>query len=258
MNLKAPNPASASPRTGRPAQNTVRGKDPMIIVASVIATAIVVLAALASSISIRQRFDVSVYTFVLQHRTPALTVLLRQVTRLANTVTIVAVVAYASMLLAARRRWESLTVMVGASAGAAALAAGIKLVTHRARPALGTMLVDAHGYAFPSGHATQSIATYTALAYVVTHTVARRSRRAWRVATWTGAGLAALGIGLSRVYLGAHWATDVLGGWVLAAGWIVVVTTIAHRVAGRRVLTVAAPYRPGEHDGSLHQQGRAR
>jgi undecaprenyl-diphosphatase len=77
--------------------------------------------------------------------------------------------------------------------------------------------------AFPSGHATQSLSTYAALALVSAAVVSAPRRPALAVAA-----VIAAGVGWSRVYLGVHWATDVLAGWLAAACWVALVARLAH------------------------------
>jgi undecaprenyl-diphosphatase len=119
--------------------------------------------------------------------------------------------------LIARRRSPLLgAALVLVMLGAWALEFVTKDVVQRARPEL-FRLAPAGGYSFPSGHALGSTCLYGALAYLL-----------WPMATrdWQRLGLAALavamplGIGLSRVYLGVHYPTDVLGGWVGGLIWL--------------------------------------
>jgi undecaprenyl-diphosphatase len=88
----------------------------------------------------------------------------------------------------------------------------LKLATGRERPQLWPRLVPQGGGSFPSGHALASACLYTLLA-------AEGARR-WRSSRFTLYSLAALGslwLGLGRLYLGVHWPTDVLAGWLLGA-----------------------------------------
>ena len=90
----------------------------------------------------------------------------------------------------------------------------IKAVVARPRPALFTPLVIASGYSFPSAHATVAASLFPLLARVV---AGSRPRRAGRTIAWCV--FLALGafVSAGRVYLGVHWPTDVVAGWLLGA-----------------------------------------
>ncbi len=93
----------------------------------------------------------------------------------------------------------------------------LKLTFHRVRPLVFFGLPPAENYSFPSGHAFVSTVFYVLLADVFL-TLARSPRqRAGIVATTV---LTVLLIGFSRVYLGYHYPSDVLGGWTCALGWL--------------------------------------
>jgi undecaprenyl-diphosphatase len=98
----------------------------------------------------------------------------------------------------------------------------------RVRPALETHLVLVKTSSFPSGHSASSMIFYLTLALLLTH----RSR--WR---WLAAALAiaaSLLIGLSRVMLGVHWPSDVIGGWTFGLLWVLLTLRIAeHLIDGR-------------------------
>jgi undecaprenyl-diphosphatase len=125
--------------------------------------------------------------------------------------------------------WRQLTpVLLSAVTGAGTLALTIvgKAVVGRIRPPI----VDAippyeHGHSFPSGHALNSVALAGIVVYLL---VRRQERRASRTLTIAAAGFA-LTMGLSRVYLGHHWLTDVLVAWTIGLAWLVTVIT-AHRI----------------------------
>ncbi|HVH40819.1 MAG TPA: phosphatase PAP2 family protein, partial [Labilithrix sp.] len=70
--------------------------------------------------------------------------------------------------------------------------------------------------AFPSGHAMASASLYLTLAFVASRS---RRLRAWRSSLLAGAGTLATMVGATRVYLGVHWPTDVLGGLALGTAW---------------------------------------
>ena len=134
------------------------------------------------------------------------------------------------------RRWQPLLLLAVTASGAGVLDTVVKLVTARPRPPASLMVATGGGWAFPSGHTTQT-AVYGALAFLLA-----RVLRGWRarVAVWAGAVALAVLVGLSRLYLGVHWLTDVLGGWLLAVAWVTVVLTVTTTI-GRRSRATSPP-----------------
>lgn len=98
---------------------------------------------------------------------------------------------------------------------------GLKALFERARPDLAEALRQAHGYSFPSGHAMGSMIVLGSLAYVMA-----RSWGPWRLRSATIALLIAsiLAVGISRVYLGVHWISDIAAGFAAGFVWLVVAT----------------------------------
>lgn len=101
-------------------------------------------------------------------------------------------------------------------AGAEALFNVAKLLVGRARPPSALAVHYFGGLAFPSGHATQAAAMCCTLAALA---VLSMNSRAANLGSCAVAAVAAIIVGVSRVYLGAHWTSDVLGGWLLGALW---------------------------------------
>jgi membrane-associated phospholipid phosphatase len=163
------------------------------------------------------RADRSLVDFVVDHRSAWLTDVARAWTLLGSAWVVAPVVTIAVVVLVTRHRLPAAVVVAASSVGSALAVTTVKASVARPRPPVGGHLVSALGTAFPSGHAAQSVACYSALTWAVTTQVASRSTR---IMAWTGATLIALGVGWSRVYLGVHWPSDVLGGWTLAAGWL--------------------------------------
>jgi membrane protein DedA with SNARE-associated domain/membrane-associated phospholipid phosphatase len=178
-------------------------------------------------------FDPQFETWVVTHRIAWLTSGLEIVTWLGSLLVIVPLlVAVAVALIARRRDWRRVALLVIAVAGAVALYDLVKPVVGRARPPATLWIGNYDGPAFPSGHATQTVAFYAMLAIVL---LTGRSFRA-RALLWVGAALVTILVGASRVYLGAHWLTDVLAGYALGAAWVALVVSIrllTTRRAGR-------------------------
>ncbi|GAB7038802.1 MULTISPECIES: phosphatase PAP2 family protein [Catenuloplanes] len=117
--------------------------------------------------------------------------------------------------------WAVTTIAAGGALGLL-----LKLLFGRDRPAFLDPVSSAPGYSFPSGHAmTAALASAVLLLMLLPLTDRLPYRRLVRAAMWAAALAVALGTGLSRVALGVHWTSDVLGGWI--AGIAVVAATAA-------------------------------
>src|SRR3954452_3048063 len=105
-----------------------------------------------------------------------------------------------------------------------ALAEAQKYTIARVRPDLEAHLVVVQTSSFPSGHATSSMIFYLTLAMALT----RDSR--WHRSAAVGAILLSLLIGVSRIMLGVHWPSDVVGGWAFGLLWVLLTLRLAERV----------------------------
>jgi membrane protein DedA with SNARE-associated domain/membrane-associated phospholipid phosphatase len=186
--------------------------------------------------------DSPVAAWLVGHRTAWLTDVMQTVTTL-GTLRVAVVLLALAWLLPARRcsRWPTalmLTIVVG---GTGALVDAIKLLTTRTRPDIADLLTAAPGYAFPSGHSAQAVATFGLLAYLL---AGRLHRWGHRVTVWTAAILIIILVGFSRLYLGAHWLTDVLGGFALGTAWTALVVTTTAILVRETTGSRAGPARP--------------
>jgi undecaprenyl-diphosphatase len=186
--------------------------------------------------------DPRVTAWVVAHRTPWLTGAMKVVTWLGSMAVIIPVGLVVGLLLLWRaRRWQPLSLLTAAVAGAVALYNVVKGLVERPRPPAELWIGHFSGYSFPSGHATQSIAFYTLMAFVLGRGHPLRAR----VFLWSAAAAVALVVGASRLYLGAHWLTDVLGGYALGASWaaLIVVIVLVASSRGRGGATGSEPKR---------------
>ena len=152
-------------------------------------------------------FDDGIRTWMLAHQTPRLFQLFTWITNAGSTVPILALTAIVCLWLWRRRGRHAAAGAIAAPVVAIALFNAIKLTYGRVRPS-GALHFGLRTFAFPSGHATVSMAAASTVAYVL-----------WRERVLGGKSAAAIAalvpllIGFSRIYLDVHWATDVLGGW---------------------------------------------
>jgi membrane-associated phospholipid phosphatase len=167
--------------------------------------------------------DPRVEGLVIAHRVGWLTAGMKIVTWLGSTAVLVpAVVVIGGVLLLRRRDWRPLAALAIALGGAVGLYDIVKPAVGRARPPAALWIGHYSGAAFPSGHATQSAAFYAMLALILS----AGTSYGRRALVWSGAAILALVVGASRVYLGAHWLTDVLGGYSLGAAWVALLVVI--------------------------------
>ncbi|MBB3441211.1 phosphatase PAP2 family protein [Rhizobium sp. BK379] len=106
----------------------------------------------------------------------------------------------------------------------------LKIIVARARPDIVPHLVDVSDMSFPSGHAMVSAVTYLTLGALLARTQRYRATRIFVMAA--GIFLAVI-IGLSRIYLGVHYPTDVLAGWVAGALWALGCWLVSKRFIAR-------------------------
>lgn len=171
--------------------------------------------------------DGRVNAFVTAHRSAALTTFFTGYTGLGQWLVLTAatVAVLAALAWRARRREAAFLLIV--MTVSVVLNQALKHLFERGRPPAESAVLSVNGYAFPSGHTMSSAAFALAVAVIAWPT-------RWR---WPAAGLAAafaLLMGLSRVYLGVHWLTDVLAGWVLAVAVVAATQLIVETVAARR------------------------
>lgn len=166
---------------------------------------------------------------------PTLDAVMGGLTDAGSTVVVIPLLVVALALLAWRRHWREVLFLAVAMAGSVTLNESLKLIFRRPRPQLAWAQVQAE-YSFPSGHAMNSLVLYVGLALIAW---GLWGRRAGMIAVLLAV-LLALFIGISRIYLGFHYFTDVAGGFLAGAVWVCIVTV------GFRAGPLRRP-RPGSH-----------
>lgn len=167
--------------------------------------------------------------YLAERRSPWLTTTLGHVTWLGTAFVLLPFVAVVGV--AVRRRtgsWATMTQLGVSLGGAIVLYDAIKVLVGRPRPQVGQLVSTATGFAFPSGHATQIAAITITIAMLGSTLSLSRSRM---VMVWGATALTVLVVGVSRIYLGVHWPTDVLAGSALGALWAVVTGRALHPFA---------------------------
>ena len=182
-----------------------------------------------------QVFDARIVHYLHIHGSPALHAFMTAVSQvgsgMGHTILITCVVLY--LIWKSRFLPDGLTLIVAGS-GDAVLNEALKRVFHRFRPEPAYYHM---GYSFPSGHAMASVVVYGLLAYVLSQELEFQ----WRILVWTAALFMILMVGFSRVYLGVHYPTDVLGGYLAGACWLWGCILWLHTLKLRRLPRISGP-----------------
>ena len=198
---------------------------PAVIIALVLSLAL--FAGLADELAEWQPFvslDRHVDEELNEGATPWVTRVMEDVSWMGGTTGLLLAATAAVGVLVVRRCVRAAALVALSLAGAQALDSLLKVEFARPRPSFAHPVVaQAHGYSFPSGHATASMALYGALAYL-----AMTSARAGviRTACSVGALILVGMIGFSRVYLGEHFPSDVIAGWCVALAWLSILVLV--------------------------------
>jgi undecaprenyl-diphosphatase len=217
QDARAPQGARA-PAAGQAAPRVWPAAVVIAAVAALFVAGFIVLAmAVASSPSVPV-WDRSLLSSLAAARTPLLTVMFRTATLGGEwwTVTAITISVVVALLIRGKREYA---VLFAVAVSAAWLIESLtKILFRRARPPASNALIRLPAsYSFPSGHAFVSFVLFALLVYMGLRLVHGVLARLVLAAT---ALVAVLLVGVSRVYLGVHWPSDVLGSWLFAAAWL--------------------------------------
>jgi membrane-associated phospholipid phosphatase len=152
------------------------------------------------------------------HRDPWLTTVLLIVTAVGGPAGLAVMTVLISSLVAVwRRSWLPVVVAVVGAIGILVVVLTAKVLVVRERPPIPFAVITEKGFSFPSGHAAGTAVVVPLAAWLLT----RYLIKSWipQVVVWTVAIGLTGAVGLSRIYLGVHYVSDVLGGWLLGAAW---------------------------------------
>jgi undecaprenyl-diphosphatase len=161
-------------------------------------------------------FDDTIISLVRYFASPNLNKLMIFITNIGSAYSYGVLVPIIIILLALQRQWRDASSLSICLVGAGVLNTVLKSLFERARPNV-LQLVKAGGYSFPSGHSMVALCFYGMLAYLLSRRLAH-----WhgRLAIFVATTILIIAIGISRIYLGVHYPSDVLGGYIAGAIWL--------------------------------------
>ena len=140
-------------------------------------------------------------------------------TKFGSIKTVGPIVLIISLVLLLQKRWRSLAFLVATSMGTTIINRTAKMIMHRVRPQLWESLSPEYDFAFPSGHAMTSMTLVASLVILTWGTI-------WCLTILIFGSLFVIGIGWTRLYLGVHFPSDILAGWMVSVAWAIGVSLV--------------------------------
>ena len=161
--------------------------------------------------------DRAILLWMDRQSTPTLTILAQEVTALGSGIVVWMVVLVSSAFLWVSKHRYSVALLWVAMIGSGILSSSLKAFFDRPRPDVFPWKVPYAGEAsFPSGHSMTAMVGYATLAYLIARLEPSKTLRRM---TFAVAAMVIVAIGLSRMYVGVHWPSDVLGGFAMGLAW---------------------------------------
>lgn len=198
-------------------RKTTQAISPLPFVFLGLLTLFCVLASLVAS-GTTLAFDSAVLLWVNERANPSYDAFFVAVTELGGVIVVSAVTLFLFVYFLAKKRYSRAILVALGIGGAAAMGHIVKAIIERSRPDLWDWLVVETNFSFPSGHAIGC----SALALCI---VVLLWRTKWRTVAIAGAIVYVLMVSLSRLYVGVHYPSDILGGWLLSGAWIALVAS---------------------------------
>ncbi|BBH24508.1 phosphatidylglycerophosphatase B [Paenibacillus baekrokdamisoli] len=175
-----------------------------------------------------KQFDASIIDVVQGWESPTLTKAAKLLSAVgSSSVTIPLIIVVAVVLFIVLKHRKELILLIGGMLGSTLLNELLKRLYHRARPDI-HRIIEQEGFSFPSGHSMAAFTFYGLMTFLLwRHLPSQR----WRIALLVFSGCMILSIGLSRIYLGVHYPSDVIGGYWISACWIAVCIRLFRRSA---------------------------
>lgn len=161
--------------------------------------------------------DMALRNWALSFNTPTTVTIWEGVSFMGSVVVLCSFTFVSMGLFAMRRDWPPVRHIAFAMGGAVGLDTVVKWIVHRPRPDEIYAHTMPASYSFPSGHALYSLTFYISIAIVMS----RHTRGTKTKVIWSAAVLMFTSIGASRIFLGVHYGSDVLGGYLIAAVWLI-------------------------------------
>ncbi len=201
-------------------------------------------------------FDRNILYWMRAHRAPAFTQAATILARTGSPPVIVGIAAGAALLgLVWRKVRGAAWTLPIAVIGSGVIIQGVKLFIKRPRPSFFAPLLHESGFSFPSGHSLIAMVVYGLLGYFVLHLFKNHAARLLvRIVTV----LVVFSIGVSRIYVGVHYPTDVLAGWTAGVPWLIACLAL-HEVLARRWPSTGEPVLTPQADkgGDTHSEKAA-
>ncbi|ULT59653.1 phosphatase PAP2 family protein [Neobacillus drentensis] len=162
-------------------------------------------------------FDGRIISFIQGFEAPMQTTIMRIFSFIGGTIPVIVISLFAIIFLYKVLKHRSeLVLFIAVILGANILFATLKQLFHRARPDL-HRLAEVSNYSFPSGHATMAFALYGVLTFLLWRHISSRLGRTLLIIL---SGFMIVTIGISRIYLGVHYPSDIIAGYFISAFWL--------------------------------------